>query len=383
MAFDVDCAVIGAGVVGLAIARALARQGHEVVILEAAEAIGTGVSSRNSEVIHAGIYFPADLWKTRLCVRGGRMLYGFCADYGVPHRRCGKLIVANGPAEEEALRILLARGKANGVDDLQWLAGPDARAREPALRASAAVLSPSTGIIDSHGFMVALLGDAERHGAVVSLLSPALGGRVERGRTLLMAGGAAPAELRCRNLINPAGLGAWALARAMTGFPADRIPPRYLGKGSYFSISGRSPFDRLIYPMPIQGGLGVHLTIDLAGRTRFGPNVKWVSDEDYSVDPSEADAFYAAIRTYWPTLPDDALQPDYAGIRPKTQGPTDAGQDFAILGPAKHGLPGQIHLFGIESPGLTAALAIAELVTQRIALGGRPQAARGAYQTGI
>jgi L-2-hydroxyglutarate oxidase LhgO len=369
MAFDVDCVVIGAGVVGLAIARALARQGHEVVILEATEAIGTGVSSRNSEVIHAGIYFSADLWKTRLCVRGRRMLYGFCSEYGVPHRRCGKLIVANGPAEEEALRILLARGHANGVNDLQWLAGPEARAREPALRASAAVLSPSTGIIDSHGFMVALQGDAERHGAVVSLLSPALGGRVEHGRTLLNAGGAVPAELRCRHLINAAGLGAWALARSMSGFPAERIPPRYLGKGSYFSISGRPPFDQLIYPMPIQGGLGVHLTIDLAGRTRFGPNVKWVSEEDYSVDPSEADSFYAAIRTYWPTLPDGALQPDYAGIRPKIQGPTDAGRDFAILGPAEHGLPGQLHLFGVESPGLTAALAIAELVTQRMALG--------------
>ncbi|MDP6786554.1 MAG: NAD(P)/FAD-dependent oxidoreductase [Rhodospirillales bacterium] len=359
MLHAIENAVIGAGVIGLAVARALALDGREVVVLEAAEAIGTGVSSRNSEVIHAGIYFAPDCLKTRLCVAGRTMLYGYCAEHGVAHRRCGKLIVANGSEETGRLRDLFRRGAENGVDDLEWLDGAAARRLEPALQASAAILSPSSGVIDSHAFMLALRGDAEAGGAAVALLSPVTGGSVEDGGIVLDVGGAEPTRLGCARVFNCAGLGAQRIAHNLAGLGRETIPRRYMAKGTYFTLRGKSPFQRLIYPMPLAGGLGVHLTVDLAGRTRFGPDVEWVEDEEYSVDPDRAKVCYDAVRSYWPELADDALQPDYAGIRPKVQAPGEATADFVIQGPEDHGVKGLVNLYGIESPGLTAALAIA------------------------
>ena len=363
---SVDCVVVGAGVIGLAIARALARAGRETIVIEAADAIGTETSSRNSEVIHAGIYYPTGLTKTRLCVDGKAMLYAFCRDYGVEHRRCGKLIVAATEAETAKLAALKAQGEANGVTDLVWLTGAEARSLEPELVAERALLSPSTGIVDSHGFMLALRGDAEEHGAMVALETPALGGRVKKDGIVIETGGAAPMTLSARLLINAAGLGAQALARAIDGMPAEKVPPLYLAKGNYFSLSGRTPFSRLIYPMPAGGGLGVHLTLDLAGQARFGPDVEWAETIDYSVDPRRADSFYAAIRTYWPGLPDGALQPAYSGIRPKIERPGGPGTDFLIQTENDHGVKGLVNLFGIESPGLTASLAIAERIASLI-----------------
>ncbi len=359
MVHAIENAVIGAGVIGLAVARALALDGREVVVLEAAEAIGTGVSSRNSEVIHAGIYFARESLKTRLCVAGRAMLYAYCAEHGVDHRRCGKLIVANGADATRRLADLLGRGTENGVDDLEWLDGAAARHLEPALRASAAILSPSSGVIDSHAFMLALRGDAEAVGAAVALLSPVTGGSIKDGGIVLDVGGAEPTRLRCARVFNCAGLGAQGVAHGLAGLDPRTIPQRYLGKGTYFTLSGKSPFQRLIYPMPLAGGLGVHLTVDLAGRARFGPDVEWIEDEEYGVDPDRAKVCYDAVRTYWPDLADGALQPDYAGIRPKIQAPGEGAADFVIQGPNDHGVKGLVNLYGIESPGLTATLAIA------------------------
>ncbi len=359
---SIDCLVIGAGVVGLAVARALARSGREVVVVEAEDAIGTGTSSRNSEVIHAGIYYPTGLAKTRLCVEGRAMLYAFCRDYRVPHRRCGKLIVAATEAEVEKLAALAAQARANGVDDIVWLSGGEARALEPALRAERALLSPSTGIVDSHALMLALRGDAEAHGAMVALGTPVVSGRAEDDGIVVETGGAEPMRLHARLAINAAGLGAQAVARAIEGMPADRIPPLHLAKGNYFSLSVRSPFSRLVYPMPAAGGLGVHLTLDLAGQARFGPDVEWIETIGYDVDPRRADCFYGAIRTYWPDLPDSALQPAYAGIRPKIERPGGSSTDFLIQTGSDHGIGGLVNLFGIESPGLTACLAIGEQI---------------------
>jgi L-2-hydroxyglutarate oxidase LhgO len=361
---SVDCVVIGAGVVGLAVARAFARAGREVLVLEAESAIGTGVSSRNSEVIHAGIYYPTGLTKTQLCVKGNAMLYRFCRDYGVPHRRCGKLVVAANESEVEMLAVLDAQANANGVDDLVWLTGAEARALEPALRASRAVLSPSTGIVDSHALMLALRGDAEAHGAMIALATPVVAGRAQSDSVTIETGGSEPMRLAASLVINAAGLGAQTVARAIDGMPADKIPSQHLAKGNYFSLRGRSPFSRLVYPMPAAGGLGVHLTLDLAGQARFGPDVEWIESIDYAVDPRRAESFYAAIRTYWPELPDNALQPAYAGIRPKIARPGGSATDFLIQTEDDHGVRGLVNLFGIESPGLTASLAIAErLVT--------------------
>jgi L-2-hydroxyglutarate oxidase LhgO len=366
---QVDCVVIGAGVVGLAVARALAMAGREVLLLEAAAAIGTGTSSRNSEVIHAGLYYPPGSWKARLCVRGRELLYGYCAERGIAHRRCGKLIVATEAPQEPGLQALRQRAEACGVRDLQWLDANEARALEPALRCSAALLSPSTGIVDSHGLMLSLQGEAEAHGAMLALLSPLQRLRRAGAGFELDVGGAEPMRLRARSVVNSAGLHAVALAAAFDGLPPMHLPPSHWARGHYFACPGKPAFTRLIYPMPDEAGLGVHVTLDLGGQMRFGPDVQWVprtalGDEDYQVDPARAQPFAAAIRRYWPALPDDALQPAYAGIRPKICGPGEAAADFLIQGPAEHGVAGLVNLFGIESPGLTASLALAEQVAQ-------------------
>jgi L-2-hydroxyglutarate oxidase LhgO len=359
---QVECVVIGAGVVGLALARHLARAGHEVVLLEAEDRIGTGISSRNSEVIHAGIYYPAGSLKARLCLAGNRALYAFCESHGVNHRRCGKLIVATDETQVEALRRLRSQAEANGVMDLQWLDAQQARQLEPHLRCVAALLSPSTGIVDSHGLMRALCGEAEAAGASVVLKSPVLGGRRAQTGLELDIGGEDPMTLLAQRVFNGAGLGAIRLARAFKGARPDSLPPlpRLLAKGNYFGLSGATPFSRLVYPVPSQGGLGVHLTLDLGGQARFGPDVEWVDREDYDVDLRRADGFYAEVRKYWPELPDGALQPAYAGIRPKLHEPGEHVPDFLIQREDGHGLPGLVNLLGIESPGLTACLALAE-----------------------
>ena len=358
----VECVVIGAGVIGLAVARRLAQAGREVIILEAAEGIGTVTSSRNSEVIHAGIYYPAGSLMARTCVSGKRALYEYCADHGIPHRNCGKLIVATTSKETLRLQSIRAHAEANGVLDLQTLSGDAAHALEPALNCDAALLSPSTGIVDSHAFMLALRGDAEAAGAACAFHTPLLHARAAADRIELDAGGSAPISLECRLLVNAAGLAAPAVARSIDGMPIDLIPPAYLAKGNYFSCSARAPFSHLIYPVPEPGGLGVHLTLDMAGQARFGPDVEWVDAIDYAVDPARAERFYPAIRRYWPTLPDGALMPSYSGMRPKIVPPAVAVQDFLIQGPQDHGVTGLINLFGIESPGLTSSLAIANYV---------------------
>jgi L-2-hydroxyglutarate oxidase LhgO len=358
----VECVVIGAGVIGLAVARRLARAGREVIVLEAAEGIGTVTSSRNSEVIHAGIYYPAGSLMARMCVGGKRALYQYCDDHGIPHRNCGKLIVATTPKETAKLQSIRAHAEANGVADLQTLAGDAARALEPALNCDAALLSPSTGIIDSHAYMLALRGDAEDAGAAFAFHTPLSGAKAHGSRIQLDAGGDAPVSLECRLLVNAAGLSASTVARSIDGMPIDLIPPAYLAKGNYFSCSARAPFSHLIYPVPEPGGLGVHLTLDMAGQARFGPDVEWVDSIDYAVDPARAERFYPAIRRYWPALPDGALMPSYSGMRPKIVPPAVAVQDFLIQGPRDHGIDGLINLFGIESPGLTSSLAIADYV---------------------
>ena len=359
---EVDCVVVGAGVVGLAVARALAQSGREVIILDAAEGIGTETSSRNSEVIHAGIYYRAGSLMARMCVAGKRALYEYCREHGIPHRNCGKLIVATTPTESMKLQSIRAHAEANGVNDMQTLTGNAARALEPALNCDAALLSPSTGIIDSHAFMLALRGDAEAAGAACAFHAPLLRAKAAGGRIELDVGGDAPMTLECGLLVNAAGLGAPAVARGIGGMPIELIPPAYLAKGNYFSCNARAPFSRLIYPVPEPGGLGVHLTLDLAGQARFGPDVEWVEAIDYAVDPARAERFYPAIRRYWPTLPDGALMPSYSGIRPKIVPPAVATQDFLIQGSREHGVDGLINLFGIESPGLTSSLAIADYV---------------------
>ena len=358
----VDCVVVGAGVIGLAVARRLAQAGREVVVLEAAEGIGTVTSSRNSEVIHAGIYYKAGSLMARTCVAGKKMLYQYCAEHGVPHKNCGKLIVATTPKEAEKLQSIRAHAEANGVLDMQMLSGEAARALEPALNCDAALLSPSTGIIDSHAFMLALRGDAEAAGAALAFHTPLLHARAVAGKIELDAGGDAPMTLECRLLVNSAGLNAPAVARGIDGMPLASIPRAYLAKGNYFSCSRKAPFSHLIYPVPEPGGLGVHLTLDMAGQARFGPDVEWVDTIDYAVDPARAARFYPAIRKYWPALPDGALMPSYSGMRPKIVPPAVASQDFVIQGPKDHGVAGLINLFGIESPGLTSSLAIADYV---------------------
>jgi len=360
----VDAVVIGAGAVGLAVGRALAQAGREVIVAEAQAAIGQGVSSRNSEVIHAGLYYTPGSLKARLCVRGKELLYALCASHGVEHSRCGKLTVANSEEEVQALRGLQDRAGANGVP-VQWLQAREAQALEPALRCVAALHSPSTGIVDSHGFMLALQGDLERAGGMVALGSAVDGVRLAAHgpHMVRLADGG---ELEAAIVVNAASLHACALARRFDGLEARFIPRERFAKGNYYALNGRSPFTRLIYPAPADAWLGVHLTLDLGGQAKFGPDLEWLDVQvpeqiDYTVDPGRSEAFHAEVRRYWPGLPDGALSPSYSGVRPKIHGPDDKAPDFRVDGPAFHGVPGLLNLFGIESPGLTSALAIGEL----------------------
>ncbi len=362
----VECVVVGGGVVGLAVARALARAGREVLVLDKERWVGSETSSRNSEVIHAGIYYPGGSLKARLCVQGRDALYDYCEEHGVPHQRLGKLVVACKDAEIPLLEAVWRKAAANGVGDLVWLTASEARSLEPNLACVKAVLSPSTGIIDSHSLMLAYQADAEAAGAMVVLRAPVLGGRVGSRGFVVEVGGDEKMTLSCEILVNSAGLHAPALARQIAGIPVAAIPESYYCRGVYFSLAGRAPFTHLIYPAPEQAGLGVHLTLDMAGQARFGPDTEWIDRIDYTVDPRRGDRFYAAIRTYWPALPDGALQPGYAGIRPKISGPREPAADFVIQGPESHGIPGLVSLYGIESPGLTASLAIAEQVERRL-----------------
>jgi L-2-hydroxyglutarate oxidase LhgO len=355
--------VVGAGVVGLAIARAAAMAGHEVIVAEAASAIGTGVSSRNSEVIHAGLYYPTGTKRAYHCPRGRRMLYEFCASHGVPHRKCGKFVVATNDSEAKRLDAIIAQARINGVEGVEMIDGAAARRLEPALACTLAMNSPETGIVDSHRYMLALQGDLDDHGGVVAFNT-----RIDRLVKVPAGweawfGGADPQSITVDAVVNSAGLGAQKLGLATEGYPKERVPPLFLGKGSYFGYAGRPAFSRLIYPVPIPGGLGVHVTLDMAGRMRFGPDVEWVEEENYDVDATRAAAFYARIRDYWPGLPDNGLVPDYCGIRPKLTGPKEPQADFMIEGPAQQGIAGLVHLFGIESPGLTSALSLGEEVT--------------------
>jgi L-2-hydroxyglutarate oxidase LhgO len=367
----IDCLVVGAGVVGLAVAKTLAEAGREVIVIDAADGIGTGTSSRNSEVIHAGLYYAPGSLKAKLCVRGRQLLYDYCEAHGVEHRRCGKLIVATREEDGPKLDAIVERSRACGVSDLQRLTRAQARAMEPALACASALWSPSTGIVDSHACMTALLGDAERAGAMLALLTPLLEARREASGWRVRTGGVESLELEASWIVNCAGLHAQSVAGRMHGFPTAAVPELHLAKGHYFSLRGRSPFTHLIYPTPGDGGLGVHLTLDLAGQARFGPDVEWLADADpghidYRVDAARAAAFEADIRRYWPDLADDALLPAYTGVRPKLSGTGTAAPDFRIDGPAEHGCPGVVQLFGIESPGLTSSLAIGEEVRRRV-----------------
>ncbi len=367
MSTDIDCIVVGAGVVGLAIARALALSGREVMVVEAAEGIGTGTSARNSEVIHAGIYYPAGSLKAKLCVQGRHMLYAYCAEKGVAHKRIGKLIVATSQEEISKLTDILHKARVNGVDDMELLTAAQAQALEPALFCTAALLSPSTGIIDSHGLMLAYQGDAENAGAQCVFHTPLESGKVRsEGGFDLQFGGAEAMSLSCNVLINASGLHAPTLARRIEGIPASSIPTEYLCKGSYFTLQTRAPFTRLIYPTPHHAGLGVHLTLDLGGQAKFGPDTEWIDKVDYDIDPSRCEGFYEAVRSYWPDMQDGTLSPGYTGIRPKISGPHEPAADFMIAGPATHGVPGLVNLFGIESPGLTSSLAIAQETLARL-----------------
>lgn len=365
----VEAIVVGAGVVGLAVARALALTGREVLILEALERFGTQTSSRNSEVIHAGLYYPTGSLKAELCVRGKELLYRYCTERGIAHRRIGKVLVACDESELPALAGYAKRSAANGVP-LQPLAAAEVRRLEPAVRAVAGLYSESTGIVDSHGLMLTLLGDAEQAGATLVTHAPVVAGRIESGGIALRTGGEEPFELRCRWLVNAAGLRAQELARRFAGFPVERIPPTFYAKGHYFTLSGRTPFQHLVYPMPDHAGLGIHVTLDLGGQCKFGPDVTgWLVTPDYAFESGLEEKFYRAIRRYYPDLPNGALQPGYTGIRPKVTGPTEAAGDFIIQGPSVHGVGGLVNLFGIESPGLTASLAIARQAMDALAGG--------------
>jgi len=358
--------VVGAGVVGLAIARAAACRGHDVIVAEATGGIGNGVSSRNSEVVHAGIYYPTGSLRARHCTRGRRMLYDFCASHGVAHNKCGKLIVATSPAELTKVEGLLAQGRENGVEGLEMIGGNAARALEPELACIGALSSPESGIVDSHGYMLALWGELEDRGGGIAFETPVERMSYAAPQWQVQFGGRDAGVAAFDAVINSAGLGAQALAQRIAGYPAGKLPPLVLAKGNYFGFAGKPVFSRLIYPTPVDGGLGVHVTLDLAGRMRFGPDVEWIDHESYTVDPRRADSFYARIRTYWPGLPDGSLVPDYCGIRPKLTGPGEKPADFLIVDEAEHGLPRLVNLFGIESPGLTSSLSLAEDVVERL-----------------
>ncbi len=366
MATDFDAVVVGAGVVGLAIARALAFSGRDVVVLEALDAIGSVTSSRNSEVIHAGIYYPAGSLKGRLCVRGKQLLYDYLEQHQVPHARCGKWLVATNDEETQQLEAVVRRAAANGCTELEWLSAAQAMSLEPELQCVRALSSPTTGIVDSHRYMLSLQGDIESRGGAVALKSPLLKVIPHRDGFSLHVGGDAPMEVSAKYVINAAGLEAQGVAKRIEGLGAEHIPRRYLCKGNYFTLLGAAPFERLIYPVPGSASLGCHYTLDLGGQGRFGPDVEWVDEVDYAVEPSRAADFYEQIRRYWPGLKDGALSASYSGVRPKLQAPGAAAEDFRIDGSAVHGVPGLVNLFGIESPGLTSSLAIAEHVAQMI-----------------
>ena len=358
-----DAVVVGAGVVGLAVARALAQSGREVVILEAEDAIGTHTSSRNSEVIHAGIYYPKGSLKARACVAGKERLYEYCVAHGVPHRRSGKLIVATSQEQVGELENIQKKAHANGVTDVVWMTREQVVALEPEISCVAGLYSPSTGIIDSHALMLAYLGDAEERGAMLALKTHLLGAQVTTDGFVVHSD---QMDVACNILVNSGGLRAPSIAKLVEGYPAEKAPREFYAKGNYYSLTRRAPFSRLVYPVPEPGGLGVHVTLDLAGQARFGPDVEWVDRIDYAVDPKRSERFYAAIRKYWPGLPDGALSPGYAGIRPKTAGPKEPAPDFEVQGPSVHGVPGLVHLFGIESPGLTASLALSAIVLEEL-----------------
>lgn len=363
MTTDVDCVVLGAGVIGLAIARELALSGRDVLVADQAENIGTGTSSRNSEVIHAGLYYTPGSLKARSCVRGKDLLYAYCAERGIAHQRTGKLIVAANEAETRQLNVIAQRARQCSVSDLTCIDGSQAARLEPRLVCHSALVSPSTGIVDSHALMLALQGDAENHGAYCVFHTPFLRGRrLGNGTFELEFGGNEAQTLTARTVINATGLHAPDVARQIANTPHDAIPVARYCKGTYFTLTGRSPFSHLIYPVPNNSGLGVHLTLDMGGQAKFGPDTEWIDTIDYRIDANRADDFYATIRQYWPDLPDDALQPGYTGIRPKITGPDTAAADFLILGPRDHGVSGLVHLMGIESPGLTACLALAQHV---------------------
>jgi len=364
-ASDLDAVVVGGGVIGLALARRLVTAGRQVTLLESESRLGQHTSSRNSEVIHAGIYYAPGSLKARLCVEGKALLYAYAAQNDVEHRRLGKLIVASRDEELAALDAIRANAEQNGVHDLEWLEARDIAALEPAVKAVRGLLSPSTGIIDSHSFMNALRRDAVAGGAEIVTNSPVLGGSVlDGGGFELEIGGTDPSRVRCRTVVNAAGLWAQNVARSLRGVPPGSIPPQHFAKGHYFTLAGRSPFSRLVYPVPEPGGLGVHVTLDLAGQARFGPDVSWIDGVDYGFEEGREEQFYAAIRRYIPGLTEGALLPGHAGIRPKLAPAGAPASDFVIQGPADHGVPGLLNLYGIESPGLTAALAIAEHATQ-------------------
>lgn len=369
----IDALVVGAGVVGLAVGRALAQRGLETVVVESAQAIGQGVSSRNSEVIHAGLYYAPGSAKARLCVRGKELLYAFCASHGVPHRACGKVVVATAPEQHPALHALAERARANGVPVQTWSA-EELRRHEPALRATQALWSPSTGVVDSHALMLALQGDLEQAGGALALCSRVEQVRFRPGQPARVQARAdgGEFEIEARFVVNAAGLNACSLARRFQGLQARHVPREHFAKGSYFSLAVPSPFSCLVYPAPVDAWLGVHLTLDLAGQARFGPDLEWLAVDapeaiDYAVDPGRSAAFVGAIRRYWPALPDGALQPAYSGVRPKIHGPGEPAPDFRIDGPALHGVAGLVNLFGIESPGLTSSMAIAEEVAALLA----------------
>lgn len=362
MTEGVEGVVIGAGAVGLAVARALAMAGREVIVLEATEAIGTETSSRNSEVIHAGIYYAEGSRKARLCRRGRDQLYAYLGERGIAHERCGKLVLATEESEVEMLGTVESKARANDVLDIQPISAVEARSMEPELHCVAALWSPSTGIFDTHAYMLSLQGDAEAHGTMIAFLSPVTGGRAVADGLELTVGGKTPTTLQARFVVNCAGLGAQSVAQSIAGLPGSAVPPLHYAKGSYFALAGRAPFRRLVYPVPGASSLGTHYTRDLGGQGKFGPDVEWVERIDYAVDPARAATFYAAIRRFWPSLPDGALSPAYAGVRPKIQAPGEPPHDFVIQGPDAHGVRGLVSLFGIESPGLTASLAIADEV---------------------
>lgn len=368
---DTDVVVIGAGAVGLAVAAEFARSGHDVIVLEAADGIGTGTSSRNSEVIHGGMYYPTGSLRHRMCVAGRRKLYAYLEARRVPHMKRGKLIVATSEKETAKIEGIHASGLANGVEGLEMVTGATAMAWEPNLSCAAALWSPETGIVDSHSYMLALHGEIEDNGALIAFETPVT--RIEQmiGGFRVHTGGAEPSAIACRRVVNSAGLGAHALLKSIDDYPTQHVPKFVLAKGNYFGCSGKQAFSRLIYPAPVDGGLGVHVTMDLAGRMKFGPDVEWLSTNDpaqvdYTVDPRRSDSFYEAIRRYWPGLPDGAITPDYSGCRPKLSGPGEPAADFRIDGPELHGIAGLVNLLGIESPGLTSSLAIAEEVRRKL-----------------